>query len=313
MTGAASNGRPKRLFRKFALLKEPFATSGADATTMLVFIPNTPEQPNSTWRTTHGDMTDEEWDLIADLVPVYSGGGRMGRPAVHARRDIVNAIFYVAATGCQWRALPACYPNWNTVHRYHLTWSRDGTWEEICDRLRILVREMEGHDPEPSASVIDARSVRGAATVTSPSRGYDAGKKISGRKAFGIVDTLGLLVAIVVVAASVSDNVGGIATVEKARTKSGRLTKIFCDGGFKRSFVAYCGGAHISAEVVSKIYQGRFEVLPRRWVVERTWSWLMNNRRLQIDYERDPAVTEGFIWAAHSRLLLRRLTQPITA
>jgi transposase len=199
------------------------------------------------------------------------------------------------------------------VHRYHLTWSRDGTWEKICDRLRILVREMEGHDSEPSASVIDARSVRGAATVTSPSRGYDAGKKISGRKAFGIVDTLGLLVAIVVVAASVSDNVGGIATVEKARTKSGRLTKIFCDGGFKRSFVAYCGGAHISAEVVSKIYQGRFEVLPRRWVVERTWSWLMNNRRLQIDYERDPAVTEGFIWAAHSRLLLRRLTQPITA
>ena len=222
---------------------------------MLIFIPNTPEQPNSTWRTTHGDMTDEEWDLIADLVPVYSGGGRMGRPAVHARRDIVNAIFYVAATGCQWRALPACYPNWNTVHRYHLTWSRDGTWEEICDRLRILVREMEGHGSEPSASVIDARSVRGAATVTSPSRGYDAGKKISGRKAFGIVDTLGLLVAIVVVAASVSDNVGGIATVEKARTKSGRLTKIFCDGGFKRSFVAYCGGAHISAEVVSKIYR----------------------------------------------------------
>jgi len=80
---------------------------------MLIFITNTPEQPNSTWRTTHGDMTDEEWDLIADLVPVYSGGGRMGRPAVHARRDIVNAIFYVAATGCQWRALPACYPNWN--------------------------------------------------------------------------------------------------------------------------------------------------------------------------------------------------------
>src|ERR1039458_3823831 len=97
----------KRLFRKFALLKDPFATSGADATTMMIFIPNTPEQPNSTWRTTHGGMTDEEWDLIADLIPVYSGGGRMGRPAVHPRRDIVNAIFYVAATGCQWRALPA--------------------------------------------------------------------------------------------------------------------------------------------------------------------------------------------------------------
>ena len=118
----------------------------------------------------------------------------MGRPLVHTRREVVDAIFYVAATGCQWRALPACYPNWNTVHRYHMTWSRDGTWEQICDRLRTLVREMEGHAPDPSATVIDARSVRGAATVTSPTRGYDAGKKISGRKAFGVVDTLGLLV-----------------------------------------------------------------------------------------------------------------------
>jgi len=237
----------------------------------------------------------------------------MGRPLVHTRREVVDAIFYVAATGCQWRALPACYPNWNTVHRYHMTWSRDGTWEQICDRLRTLVREMEGHAPDPSATVIDARSVRGAATVTSPTRGYDAGKKISGRKAFGVVDTLGLLVAVVVVAASVSDNIGGIDTVEKARRKTGRLAKVFCDGGFKRSFVAHCAGAHISAEVISKIYQGRFEVLPRRWVIERTWSWLMNNRRLQIDYERSPAVTEGFVWAAHSRLLLRRLTETLTS
>jgi len=157
---------------------------------------------------------------------------------------------------------------------------------------------MEGHDSEPSASVIDARSVRGAATVTIPSRGYDAGKKISGRKAFGIVDTLGLLVAIVVVAASVSDNVGGIATVEKARAKSGRLTKIFVTAASKRSFVAYCGVRTFLPRSCPRYNQGRFEVLPRRWVVERTWSWLMNNRRLQIDYERDPAVTEGFIWAA---------------
>jgi len=114
----------------------------------------------------------------------------MGRPAVHARRDIVNAIFYVAATGCQWRALPACYPNWNTVHRYHLTWSRDGTWEEICDRLRILVREMEGHGPEPSASVIDARSVRGAATVTSPSRDMMPARRYRAGKRSGLLTPL---------------------------------------------------------------------------------------------------------------------------
>lgn len=262
----------------------------------------------NTWRTTHGDMTDDEWELVADLVAPYSGGGRMGRPVKNSRRQIVDAIFYVAATGCQWRALPERYPNWNTVHRYHVRWSRDGTWERICDRLHAMVRMNEGREPQCSGSVIDARSVRGAATVTSSTRGYDAGKKISGRKVFGIVDTIGLLVAIVVVVASTSDNVGGVAVIDKARAKSQRLAKVFCDGGFKRAFIAHCGAAHISAEVVKRIASGAFEVLPRRWVVERTWSWLMNNRRLQVDYERDPVVTAGFIWAAHSRLLLRRLT-----
>lgn len=123
----------------------------------------------------------------------------------------MNAILYVAATGCQWRALPEVYPNWSTVHSYHLRWSRDGTWESIVDRLRQLVRQAEGHPSDPSVGIIDARSVRGASTVTRPSRGYDAGKKISGRKCFGIVDTFGLLLAVVVVAASTSDNTGGMA------------------------------------------------------------------------------------------------------
>ena len=143
-------------------------------------------------------------------------------------------------------------------------------------------------------------------------RGYDAGKEISGRKTFGVVDTLGLLVAVFVVA-SVSNNVGGIAIVDRARNGSARLKKIWCDGGFKKTFIASCGAHHISAKVVNRIHDHRFEVLPRRWVVERTWSWLMNNRRLKVDYERNPIVTEGFVWAAHSRLLLPRLTQPTIA
>ncbi len=255
-------------------------------------------------------MSDEEWELIADLVAPYSGNGRMGRPVKNNRRDIVNAIFYVAATGCQWRALPACYPNWNTVHRYHLTWSRNGRWEAIAARLAGQVRVQEGRNPEPSAGIVDARSVRGAPTVTSPTRGYDAGKKISGRKTFGVVDTLGLLIAVVVVAASTSDNAGGIDVVDRARLRSSGVKKIWCDGGFKVTFVRHCRERHIAVEVVNKIHPGRFDVLPRRWVVERTWSWLMCNRRLQVDYERDPRVTEGFVWAAHSRLLLRRLTEP---
>lgn len=109
------------------------------------------------WRSAHGDLTDAEWDLIADLVPDYSGKGKIGRPPKHSKREIVNAIFYVAATGSQWRALPDVYPNWNTVHRYHVTWSRDGTWERVSDRLRELVREKEGREPECSAGVVDRR------------------------------------------------------------------------------------------------------------------------------------------------------------
>jgi transposase len=264
------------------------------------------------WNSLARDLTDEEWDLIADLVPHFSGPGKIGRPAKHSRREVVNAIFYVTATGCQWRALPAQYPNWNTVHRYHLRWSRDGTWERICDRLRALIREREGREPEPSAGIIDARSVQGAATVTAPSRGYDAGKKISGRKTFGVVDTLGLLIAVIVVAANVSDNVGGAACIDRAAPKSCRLTKMWCDAGFKRGFAQHCRHHKVKAEVVNRATAHTFTVLPRRWVVERTWAWLVNHRRLRIDYERDPAVTAGFVWAAHTRLLLRRLTSTPT-
>lgn len=264
----------------------------------------------TTWQSCQQDLSDEEWALIADLVPTYSGGGRMGRPAKHSKRDVVNAILYVAATGCQWRALPRDYPNWNTVHRYHVTWSRDGTWEAIVDRLRTLVREREGRDPEPSAGIVDARSTQGAATVTSSTRGYDAGKKISGRKTFGVVDTLGLLVSVVVVAANTSDNIGGIDAVGYASFKTDKLTKIWCDAGFKVTFARFCRCLRIDAEVVSRTNAHTFEVLPRRWIVERTWGWLVNHRRLRIDYERDPAVTAGFVWAAHARLLLRRLTTP---
>lgn len=260
------------------------------------------------WRSVQGDMSDSEWELIADLFAPYWRPGKMGRPVTNDRRAVVDAIFYVAATGCQWRALPDRYPNWNTVHRYHLKWSRDGTWEAAGTRLREQARLAEGRPAEPTAGVIDARSVRGASTVTSLTRGYDAGKKISGRKTFGIVDTLGLLVAVVVLAANVSDNAGGIEVVDATRTACPTMRKLWCDGGFKKTFIQHCRAHKISAEVVARIHAGRFDVLPRRWVVERTWSWLMNNRRLQVDYERVIEAHVGFVWVAQTRILLRRLT-----
>ena len=253
-------------------------------------------------------MTDEEWARIADLVEPCSSRGKMGRPVKVDRRAFLDALFYVAATSCQWRALPENYPRWNTCHRYHLTWSREGTSERICDRLRGLVREKQGCEVDPSASVVDARSVRGASTVGAATRGCDAGKKVNGRKVFGVVDTPGLLVAFVILAASRSDNLGGAAAMEREKAKSSRLVTVFCDGGFKKAFAEAYRGIGVAVEVVNRIASGRFEVLSRRRVVERTWSWPMNNRRRQVDYERDPKASEGVVRAAHSRLLLRRLT-----
>ena len=146
------------------------------------------------------------------------------------------------------------------------------------------MREKEGRDGEPSAGIVDARSVRASSTVTKKTKGFDAGKKINGRKTFGIVDTLGLLMAVTVVAASISDNVGGIAVADRARERSGRFAKLWCDAGFKRHFIEHCRHHHVGVEVVNTIHPNRFEALPKRWIVERTWSWLMNSRRLQVDY-----------------------------
>ena len=267
-----------------------------------------PAKKAAEWRTAHGDLSDEEWALIGDLFAPYWSPGKMGRPIKHNRRDIVDAIFFVLSTGCQWRALPENYPHWNTVHRYHLKWSCNGTWKGASYRLREQFRVLEQRDGSPSAGVIDARSVRGTSMVSAVTRGYDAGKKISGRKTFGVVDTLGLLIAVVVVTANTSDNVGGMKVVDIAKTTCPTLRKLWCDGGFKKTFITHCNDKKVSAEVVNRIHSGKFVALPRRWVVERSWSWLMNNRRLQVDYERTIDAVEGFIWASQTRTLLRRLT-----
>ena len=179
----------------------------------------------------------------------------------------------------------------------------------VCDRLRALVRESEGRDSDPAGEIIDARSVRATPTVTSFDHGRRRRQEDLRQKGFGLVDTIGLLLAITVMVASTSDNAGGIAVFNKAQPKSDRFAKVWVDAGFKMAFALHRRARHVAVEVVNRIHPHAFVVLPRRWVVERTWSWTMANRRLQVDYERDPNVTDGFIWAAHSRLLLHRLTQ----
>jgi len=252
------------------------------------------------------DLTDEQWALIEAMVPVRSGG----RPAIHPRRRIVEAILYVNRTGCSWRQLPHDFPPWDTVYWYFKRWNAEGTTDRIHDALRAATRDAAGRDPMASAGIV-ARSVKGADTVGTSSRGYDAGKKVNGRKRHVVVDTIGLLVVVLVTAASVQDRDGGRLVLDKARMAMPSIVLVWADGGYAGRCVEF---AHrmlrITLQIVKKPEgQRTFEVLPRRWVVERTLSWLVRCRRLDRDYERLPEHAEAMVKWAMIGLMTRRLAR----
>jgi transposase len=178
------------------------------------------------------DLTDAQWELIAPMVAVRSGGKGGGRPACYSRRRIVEAILYVVRTGCSWRQLPHDFPPWDTVYWYFKHWRRDGTVDRIHDALRAAVRDREDRDPMASAGIVDAQSVKGADTVGAESRGFDAGKKVNGRKRHVVVDTLGLLIVVLVTTAGVQDRDGGRRVLDRARMAMPSLHLIWADGGY---------------------------------------------------------------------------------
>ncbi|MGH3467521.1 MAG: IS5 family transposase [Thermocrispum sp.] len=251
------------------------------------------------------DLTDEQWDLIAPMVPVKPGG----RPAKHPRRRIVEAILYVNRTGCSWRQLPHDFPPWDTVYWYFQRWNTDGTTDRIHDALRDATRDAAGRDPMASAGIVDAQSVKGADTVGRDSRGYDAGKKVNGRKRHVVVDTIGLLVVVLVTAANLQDRDGGRLVLDRARMKMPSIALVWADGGYAGRCVEFARRVlRIALEIVKKPDgQRTFEVLPRRWVVERTLSWLVRCRRLSRDYERLPAHAEAMVKWSMIGLMTRRL------
>jgi transposase len=253
------------------------------------------------------DLTDAQWEIIEPMLPLPKW---MGRPFKHDRRDIVDAILYVVRTGCAWRYLPVDFPPWQTVYGHFTQFNARGTTERILDELREQVRLAEGRDPEPTAGIIDSQSVKGADTVGADSRGYDAGKKINGRKRFIVTDTLGLLVVVCVMAASWQDRDGAKTTLLSAYLAT-PIRHVFADQGFAGKLVDWAASRlRMSVEIVRKPAEQRgFAVHPRRWVVERTLSWLTAHRRLARDYERDPDVSEHMIrWAAIGGML-NRLTR----
>jgi transposase len=239
--------------------------------------------------------------------------GPAGRPAEHSKREVVNAILYMARAGCSWRMLPKDFPPWQTVYRYFRDWREDGTLDRVHGALREQVRvKQEGRNPDPSAGIVDSQSVKGADTVSKDTRGYDAGKKINGRKRHIVTDTMGLLLVVMVTAASIQDRDGARPTLKRLSRLLPSVLHIFADGGYRGQLIAIAKRAWgIVIEVIKKpIDQIGFAVLPRRWVVERTFSWLLRWRRLVRDYERLPATHEAFVKWAMVGLMLNRLAPP---
>jgi transposase len=261
------------------------------------------------------DLSDERWALIEPVITAWktrhpSVSGHQGR---YAMREIVNAILYQARTGCQWRYLPHDLPTHTAVYYYFAAWRDDGTDQTIHDLLRCQVREKAGRCEDPTAVVLDTQTVRASVSAPAATTGLDAGKKSPGRKRGLAVDVTGLVIAVVVAAASVHDNAIGIQLLDKVAIDNPAVTKAWVDAGFKNAVTQHGAALGIEVETVRRDPQTKgFAPLPKRWVVEQVYGALMLHRRLARDYERLTASAESMVYWSMADNMTRRLTGTAT-
>lgn len=263
------------------------------------------------------DLSDQQWELLepeARAVMAELRKSRGGAPMSHDLRAMLDAIGYVTRYGIEWRALPVDFPPWQAVYAFFERWSQRGLPHRLVDRLRGRIRIACGRTELPTAAIIDAQTVRGADTVAAASCGYDAGKKTKGRKRNIATDTLGLLLMVTVTAASVQDRDGAHQLLALIRERFSTITLVWADGGYTGRLVIWAKTVlRLTMTIVKRTDNtAGFIVLPRRWVVERTFGWLMRHRRLVRDYERKPQHHEAMIWWATITIMTRRLTRELS-
>jgi putative transposase len=256
------------------------------------------------------ELTEAQWALLLTLLPArkWRPGGP-GRPPCDLRR-ILNGILYLLKTGCQWRLLPREFGKWNTIYAYFKRWRRQGVWADLMEALRQLERQRQGRQPEPSAGCVDSQSIKTARQGEEV--GFDGGKKVKGRKRQLLVDTLGLILAVVVTAANTDDRLGLVALLTRYFASGvQRLRKLWVDSGYQAQWLTIWVRElkhtyKIDLEVTANKGPG-FQVIPWRWAVERTFAWLLNDRRHSRDYETLTVNSEAMIQLSMIRLLLNRL------